>query len=45
MIHDCQYAKLIGKEPTWLDGDVCSFCHTPKRATPPKVVAKTTKEN
>jgi hypothetical protein len=34
MIHDCQYAHLIGGQPEWLITDgakpVCSFCHTPK---------------
>lgn len=51
MIHDCQYAHVIGKEPVWLTADgqeqVCSFCHSPKtqKAAVTKTAAKITKEN
>lgn len=46
MIHECDYAKVIGKEPWWLTADgqkpVCSFCHAPKvqDTVPAKTVRK-----
>lgn len=43
MMHKCDYAKLIGQSPQWIQDEktgrlVCSFCHvepeTPAKAAP-----------
>lgn len=44
--HDCDYAKLLGRQAEWqaADGEpiVCKWCHVPKNPAP-KALDKTRK--